>query len=503
MTHSIAARQRWAESHFLRKSILSKLFEELGMASKEDVVSELKPNQMKRNCTDLNKIICTIQESLNPFSEQIPKDQLYNIGSGKAASSDTSEFLLNVGSIGSELRETFIGECIEDSTRFERRIQKRKIFTFATEGQKYKLRGKDDKIVEVRMERDLFGSILFLALQRKIDMGEVLKYPLTPVPLSLCHIDGTMQKTQKSTLMTEIEKRTIMTDPMSVNVTIIDGLFFLYLLQEPPSTFGLISKYILRRVCEIGTVRIDLVFDRIMTPSIKDYESRTRAHGQDYSECYEISGPAQKRPKDFNVALRNKNFKKSLIKFLIDSWQEDFAVEIIKDKIILVTCEEKCFSYRAINSRILKTEGKHMQSTHEEADSRMIFHIMSTPPGSSVVIRTIDTDVLMIILGNMSKIDSSLRIWMEVGQYTKNNLRYINVNQLHNYYGTSICEAVPSFHAFNECDYTSSFSRKGKVRPFKLLQKNKDAQKLFAQLGKEDRIKAIWIQNFRFFPSCF
>ena len=167
------------------------------MASKEDVVSDLKPNQLKRNCTDLNEIITTIQESLNPFSKETPKDQLYNIRSGKAASTDTSKFLLNVNRIGPELRETFISECIADSTRFERRLQKRKIFTFATKGQKYKLRGNNDKIVEVRMERDLFGCILFLASLQKIDMGELLKYPLTPVPLSLCHVDGTMQKNSK------------------------------------------------------------------------------------------------------------------------------------------------------------------------------------------------------------------------------------------------------------------------------------------------------------------
>ena len=114
MTKSIAARERLADSHSLRKSILSKLFEELGMASKESVVSELKPNQMKRNCTDHDKIITTIQESLNSFSEETPRDQLYNIGSGKAVSTDTSRFRLNVNCMRSELRETFIGECIAD-----------------------------------------------------------------------------------------------------------------------------------------------------------------------------------------------------------------------------------------------------------------------------------------------------------------------------------------------------------------------------------------------------
>ena len=37
------------------------------------------------------------------------------------------------------------------------------------------------------MERDLFGSMLFLALQRKIDMGEALKFSLTPF-LFVCPI---------------------------------------------------------------------------------------------------------------------------------------------------------------------------------------------------------------------------------------------------------------------------------------------------------------------------
>ena len=49
------------------------------------------------------------------------------------------------------------------------------------------------------MTRYLFGSILFHALQvkqAKLDMGEVLWYPLTPVHLSLCHPDGTVKHTK-------------------------------------------------------------------------------------------------------------------------------------------------------------------------------------------------------------------------------------------------------------------------------------------------------------------
>ena len=37
------------------------------------------------------------------------------------------------------------------------------------------------------MARDLFGSVFFLFLQRKVDMAEVFCYPLTPVPLETYH----------------------------------------------------------------------------------------------------------------------------------------------------------------------------------------------------------------------------------------------------------------------------------------------------------------------------
>lgn len=45
------------------------------------------------------------------------------------------------------------------------------------------------KVVELRMQRDLFGQLLCISLKKSLDIGKVLTYPLTPVPLSMCHID--------------------------------------------------------------------------------------------------------------------------------------------------------------------------------------------------------------------------------------------------------------------------------------------------------------------------
>ena len=51
------------------------------------------------------------------------------------------------------------------------------------------------------MERDLLGSILCLALKRKINIEEFLTDFLTAIPLNLCHIDGKMSKSTKKWLM--------------------------------------------------------------------------------------------------------------------------------------------------------------------------------------------------------------------------------------------------------------------------------------------------------------
>ena len=56
---------------------------------------------------------------------------------------------------------------------FEKNVKKQKKQIFAKEGANFKLT-KKNKIMEVKMKRDLFGTILFLALQRKIYMAEML-----------------------------------------------------------------------------------------------------------------------------------------------------------------------------------------------------------------------------------------------------------------------------------------------------------------------------------------
>lgn len=102
------------------------------------------------------------------------------------------------------------------------------------------------KIEEIRFDRELTGRILALSLENKIDLMSVLSFPLTPIPLSLGHIDGSINKTDKSSLFKLLEKEVDSNPPDQVDYTIIDGFFLLHLIGETPQTFGKLAGHVLK-----------------------------------------------------------------------------------------------------------------------------------------------------------------------------------------------------------------------------------------------------------------
>ena len=77
----------------------------------------------------------------------------------------------------------------------------------------------------------------------------------------------------------------------------------------------------------------------------------------------------------------------------------------------------------------------------EEADNRMFFRVNSIPTPADVVIRIRDSDLLIIALGIFDKLNANLNLWLEIGLYSNNTLEYINIKQLFNRLGESLCHA--------------------------------------------------------------
>ena len=171
----------------------------------------------------------------------------------------------------------FITECVAIPDRFEKPFKVQKLYTFATETGKNRIENKDGKFVETCLVRDLFGSILYLSLQRKIDMAEVLTYPLTPVPLALSHVDGTMLKTEKSsiTYSRNCHRRFVFSSRANK--------FTIFFWQR--------SKDITSKIMRSEGNIIHYITDKWIAPSIKDSERDSRCST---STLYQIKGSDQK-----------------------------------------------------------------------------------------------------------------------------------------------------------------------------------------------------------------
>ena len=411
---------------------------------------------------------------MNPFDNDKDRNYLFNIASGKSVSDAACDFLLNCYETGKHAHEEFLNECLEDPNRFEENIKRQKVVTFATAVKKQKSTDKDNKIQAIGMMRDLFGSILYLVLQKRVDMATTLRYPLTPYSFVLCHCDGSGLTTAKSRLLKHLETTILPEDPTNINVKIIDSIFYLHQQANLlPSRYGGVSEHILRSICRSEGKIIHLVFDKTVSPSIKDTE-RNEGSSEVRSVPFVIAGPGQTRPSKWQQALRSDVFKNEIVQFLINSWAGEKYVNILGEKVLYANCGDICYSYKVVDGQVIRRIEPLLFSTHEEADSRMLFHLTSTDTSGEVVIRTNDTDVLIALLGCYERLRHDINVWLEMGlQRSNNNLRYVTVSKMYLKLRSTLSRALLGLHALTGSDYTVAFSRKGKITRFVQIKKHR------------------------------
>jgi hypothetical protein len=106
------------------------------------------------------------------------------------------------------------------------------------------------------------------------------------------------------------------------------------------------------------------------------------------------------------------------------------------------------------------------ECNHEEADTRIVVHVLhaiQVEQAKSVLVRTVDTDVVVILVGtfyNLKSIVPDLDLWVAFGM--GRNFSYININTICVSLGEARSRSLPVFHALTGCDTTSSFYGKGK-----------------------------------------
>ena len=213
----------------------------------------LRVKQVQKSEEHVKEVIKVMKEAfVNPFSEELNKDNLFNLASGKPLSDENSASLLSVEERGKELFDKFNKRLDtnkeEDLCLFDpiRRVPWK---GFNDEARKVKVTA-GSKTKDVAVQWDILGLLLKTSFKEKesVDINKALTYTLAPVPLALATSDGCRRKTAKSKLLHTALESIISDEEAPENATcyIIDLAASLRSIVSMPDTFRELARKILR-----------------------------------------------------------------------------------------------------------------------------------------------------------------------------------------------------------------------------------------------------------------
>ena len=128
--------------------------------------------------------------------------------------------------------DTFIKErCTDKSKDFFDPLKRINIETFSKLNKcvKYKCKNKHIKLVA---NTNLFAKLIIIMQKRSMDLKEVFKYSLGPFPWALAGCVSDLKKTNKATLLHELEKKLDPVEPLQSDyINVIDDMAFVKKLE--------------------------------------------------------------------------------------------------------------------------------------------------------------------------------------------------------------------------------------------------------------------------------
>ena len=264
--------------------------------------------------------------------------------------------------------------------------------------------------------------------------------------------------------------------PSTFDTKILDGAAILHFLSTAGvSTFEEFANIVflpcIKRQLEDAD-RVDVVWDTYLSNSIKGCAREKRGKGiRRKVAC------SNKFPGKWQEFLQDSDNKRELFDFL----SEQVALAKFPDgKTVVITSGE---------SVIINGNDYSMVETDlEEADTKIILHLQNalhTGP-SACCVRTVDTDVVVVIIGMFSKLQKFIPaadIWVAFG--TGKHFTYYNINAIALALGEEKSTSLPVFHSFTGCDSVSAFYGKGKLSAWAAWQCFSEVTEAFSFFAKK------------------
>ena len=311
---------------------------------------------------------------------------------------------------------------------------------------------------------------------RSSDLDEFFSHEIQSYPPALSDFGKLHTPSAKSELLKSFVKIESTDELNSYDCKILDGAAIVHsLTTNGMATFDdyadrVFIPHIVKHLRE--SKRLDLVWDSYIPDSLKESTREKRGKGL----RRKVSGQA-KLPGNWKDFLRDNDNKKELFQYLTS-------------KVSDMVCPAEKVVFVTNGSSVIRVSADLYQPmsdcNHEEADTRIVVHVLHALNHGcvSVSVRTVDTDVIVILLGSFHhfiKAQPSAKVLVEFGR--GENFRVYDINTISVSLGSTKSRALPVFHALSGSDTTSAFKGKGKKSAWQAWQAYDEVTNIFCHLA--------------------
>lgn len=409
---------------------------------------EQKKGQQAAFMKDVHSLVDVIEDYGQPFLEN--NNDLVIMHSKNIVQTSVITTVENIESTGEAQYQAYVKErIIERTVPLSDPIKRNKLPLISRQFTKQMTQSKT-QVASLRNDCNLFSRLYISCQTRDGNLEDFFRYENQPFPPSISHL-GKLRPCAKSNLLQCLEDYITPTDVCPpVDVTIVDGAAIVNILRPGTSkTFVAYSNEVflphLQKHLKQSTSRIDLVWDQYFKNSLKTSARARRGRGVRRRVQAETTIPA-----NWHEFLRIDENKTELFEFLSE---ESMSIE--SDKIVIATSGEGVLCNKEYEKARLQP------CTHEEADSRMILHLMDAARNGCkrALLRTVDTDVVVLAIACVNQLEVE-EVWIAFG--VGKNFRYLPAHDIAAHLGSLKSRCLPMFHSITGCDTVSSFGGIGK-----------------------------------------
>ncbi|KAE8742640.1 hypothetical protein FOCC_FOCC011820 [Frankliniella occidentalis] len=333
------------------------------------------------------------------------------------------------------------------------------------------------------LEADIYlFSRLYMSMNRqRLDPHEFFQYENQLFPPCLSK-DGGLYPHNKAELVPILERKgATVSGSITAGVLIYDGAAIVHIIRprlvKTFSEYGKnnIMKHIGEEIRQFSAQRVDLVWDLYFENSMKKIVREERGSGV-LRQVLQTS-PVPRNWSDF---LCNDKNKEQLFKLLA------YSAVLNLPEVLVVTNLGETIVVNQQQTGQPSTTLSGLTCTMEEADTRIIMHLKDAVLSgiSEAIIRTVDTDVLVLVISFFPSLRTLglQRVWVHFG--TGARKRLIPCHEISAKLGDAQSEALRGFHAFTGCDFTSGFRSKRKQTAWSTWESFEDATEAFKAISQ-------------------